>query len=50
MLIIFALPIMALFEGCIWLIWALEKRRARIEAQEQAKASIPDDDHHEPID
>ena len=50
MLIIFALPIMALFEGCIWLIWALEKRRARLEAQEQAKASIPDDDHHEPID
>ena len=49
MLIIFALPIMSLFEGCIWLIYLLEKRRAKREALEQIKSDRPDD-HHEPID
>ncbi len=34
MLFIFALPIMALFEVCIWIVWFLEKRRAK---QEQAE-------------
>lgn len=50
MLIIFALPIMALFEGCIWLIYILEKRRAKHEALAEARAARPEDDHHEPID
>ncbi len=49
MLIIFALPIMSLFEGCIWLIYLLEKRRAKREALEQIKSDRPDN-HHEPID
>ena len=37
MLFIFALPIMALFEICIWLVWLLEKRRAKQEAAEEKK-------------
>lgn len=43
MLFIFALPIMVLFEGCIWLVWLLEKRRAARES----RLSI---DPNEPID
>jgi sec-independent protein translocase protein TatC len=43
----FALPMMALFEGCIWLIWWLEKRRNRREALAEARAQI---DPNEPID
>jgi sec-independent protein translocase protein TatC len=35
MLFIFALPIMALFEICIWLVWFLEKRRAKAEIAEE---------------
>ena len=31
MLFIFALPIMALFELCIWIVYFLEKRRAKHE-------------------
>ena len=50
MLIIFALPVMALFEGCIWLIFLIEKRRARLEVLEQAKADRPDNDPLEPLD
>jgi sec-independent protein translocase protein TatC len=38
MLFIFALPIMALFEGCIWIVWLLEKRRAK---KEQAEGKPP---------
>jgi sec-independent protein translocase protein TatC len=37
MLFIFALPIMVLFEGCIWIVYFLEKRRAKHEAVEAAK-------------
>jgi sec-independent protein translocase protein TatC len=41
MLFIFALPIMVLFEVCIWIVWFLEKRRAK---HEEAAAAA----HHEP--
>lgn len=34
MLLIFALPIMSLFELCIWLVWGMEKRRAKQEPPE----------------
>lgn len=44
MLFIFAFPIMALFESCIWLVYFLEKRRDRLEAMAQSK------DPNEPID
>jgi sec-independent protein translocase protein TatC len=33
MLFIFALPIMVLFELCIWIVWFLEKRRAKQEEE-----------------
>lgn len=46
MLLLFAAPIMLLFEGCIWLIYWIEKRREKREALEQAKASM---DPNEPI-
>jgi sec-independent protein translocase protein TatC len=51
MLFIFALPIMALFEGCIWLVWLLEKRRAKHEAAEEKPhqetiVPPPADPHH----
>ncbi len=49
MLFVFALPIMLLFEACIWLVWVLERRRARREALEEAKATRGDD-RNEPID
>jgi sec-independent protein translocase protein TatC len=47
MLFIFALPIMLLFEACIWLVWWLEKRRDRREALANARAQM---DPNEPID
>ena len=37
MLFIFALPIMALFELCIWIVYFLEKRRAKHEEAEARK-------------
>ena len=37
MLFIFALPIMALFEVCIWIVWFLEKRRAKHEKAAESK-------------
>jgi sec-independent protein translocase protein TatC len=43
MLLLFAAPIMILFESCIWLIYWLEKRRERKEALERQ-------DPNEPID
>ena len=50
MLFIFALPIMALFEICIWIVWFLEKRRAKheeVEAhKEQPVSHTPEDEHH----
>ena len=51
MLFIFALPIMALFELCIWIVWFLEKRRAKHEEapspREQPIVPPPvEDDHH----
>jgi sec-independent protein translocase protein TatC len=60
MLFIFALPIMMLFEVCIWIVWFLEKRRAAQEeklAKEEAAAHPHrtdvghagyDDPHHDP--
>jgi sec-independent protein translocase protein TatC len=44
-LFILAAPIMALYEICIWVVWYLDKRRAKAERALQ-------DDHHpdEPID
>ena len=57
MLFIFALPIMALFEVCIWLVWLLEKRRAKqekseekpIEKQPEAQPYVPppEEPHHD---
>jgi sec-independent protein translocase protein TatC len=51
MLFIFALPIMALFEVCIWIVWFLEKRRAKQEEAEAAHVDRPhehppEDEHH----
>jgi sec-independent protein translocase protein TatC len=52
MLFIFALPIMMLFEACIWIVWLLEKRRAKQEEAvekhpaEQPYVPPPEDEHH----
>ena len=53
MLLIFALPIMILFEACIWIVWLMEKRRAKHEQAEAASSHVdhpyshpPEDDHH----
>ena len=56
MLFIFALPIMALFEMCIWIVWFLEKRRAKQEKsgekqiekhpEAQPYAPPPEDPNH----
>ena len=50
MLFIFALPIMALFEVCIWIVFFLEKRRANQEPaiipQEHPYVPPVEDDHH----
>ncbi len=50
MLFIFALPIMALFEVCIWIVWFLEKRRAKSEEaivpHEQPYVPPVEEDHH----
>lgn len=56
MLFLFALPIMALFEICIWIVWFLEKRRgtqeeteARSSQESRAVPPVvypPEDDHH----
>jgi len=52
MLLIFALPIMLLFEACIWIVWFMEKRRAKREAAEAVHGEHPynhppEDEHHE---
>ncbi len=47
MLFIFAVPIMALFEVCIWLVYFLEKRRAKreeAEARKEQPISYPHED------
>ena len=52
MLFIFALPIMALFELCIWIVWFLEKRRGKQEEAVEKKPEYqpyvppPEDPHH----
>ena len=51
MLFIFALPIMVLFEACIWIVWFLEKRRAKHEEVVAAHDDHPynhppEDEHH----
>ena len=49
MLFIFALPIMALFELCIWIVYFLEKRRAKheeAEARKEQPISYPHEDPH----
>ena len=49
MLFIFAVPIMALFEICIWLVYFLEKRRpkpAEPEAPKEQPISYPHEDPH----
>jgi sec-independent protein translocase protein TatC len=48
MLFIFAGPIMVLFELCIWIVWFLEKRRAKHEEAEAARVSHHHD--HAPED
>ncbi len=59
MLFVFALPIMALFELCIWLVWLLERRRSkrraeedRLEAEARRNAppapTPPEAPHHDP--
>jgi sec-independent protein translocase protein TatC len=47
MLMLFAAPIMGLFEACIWLVHFLEKRREAKEKLAEARASM---DPNEPID
>ena len=58
MLLIFALPIMILFEACIWIVWFLEKRRAKHEeaevrrehpvpTREETHPPSPEDPHHD---
>jgi sec-independent protein translocase protein TatC len=47
MLFLFALPIMALFEICIWIVYYFEKRR---EKRERLAASKSEIDPNEPID
>jgi sec-independent protein translocase protein TatC len=48
MLFIFSLPIMILFEVCIWIVWFLEKRRAKREQTEAAHGDHPyDHDSHD---
>ena len=52
MLFIFALPIMVLLEVCIWIVWFLEKRRAKHEEAEAARYDKPyahptEDEHHD---
>ena len=49
-LFMLALPILLLYEGCIWIIYYLDKRRAKQEAEEEAKFDRPYDDKNEPID
>ena len=49
MLFIFALPIMALFEICIWIVFFLEKSRAKheeAEARKEQPISYPHEDPH----
>ncbi len=51
MLFVFALPIMVLFEACIWLVWLLEKRRGKEETAIVPKEEPPyvppvEDEHH----
>jgi sec-independent protein translocase protein TatC len=52
MLFIFALPIMVLFEACIWLVWLLEKSRKKKEElaekpHEQPYVPPPEDTYHD---
>jgi sec-independent protein translocase protein TatC len=47
MLFIFALPIMILFEACIWIVWFLEKRRAKHEEAAAVHHEQPYDYHNE---
>ncbi len=51
MLFIFALPIMALFELCIWIVWFLERRRAKEEKAEESRPQSvapppPEEEYH----
>ena len=52
MLLIFALPVMSLFELCIWLVWFMEKRRGKeeqvVEKRPEPPAYVPppEDPHH----
>jgi sec-independent protein translocase protein TatC len=43
MLIVFALPIAALYELSIWLVWLMERRRARNEAKAEENPNEPID-------
>ncbi len=47
MLMLFAGPIMLLFEGCIWLVYFLERRRVEREKLAERRAAM---DPNEPID
>jgi sec-independent protein translocase protein TatC len=49
-LFILAAPIMLLYEACIWIVYYLDKRRAKREAEEEAKGDRPYNDPNEPID
>jgi sec-independent protein translocase protein TatC len=46
-LFVLATPIMALYELCIWVVWYLDKRRAKKEAKAAAREQ---ENPHEPID
>jgi sec-independent protein translocase protein TatC len=51
-LFLLAGPIILLYEACIWIVWYLDKRRAKLEAIEETRLNRPYDDRppDEPID
>lgn len=49
-LFMLAFPVMFLYEMCIWIVWYLDKRRAKREAEEGGNSDRPYNDPNEPID
>jgi sec-independent protein translocase protein TatC len=49
-ILMFAVPLLCLYEICIWIIWYLDRNRAKRAAEEARKAAMPYDDPNEPID
>jgi len=49
-LFMLALPIMALYEACIWIVWYLDKRREKNDRDRGGGGAAPYNDPLEPID